>query len=126
MSTDTRSPIVTQTLADGTVQHACEYHACTGGRWFTPARSDARYCSGNCRVAHHRYIKAMAQRKQERIERERYLADATRKHRQRWVQFLNEHTPERSSMTEAKCAELYEAMMEHGMIEGPFPQARLF
>lgn len=89
-------------------------------------RSDARFCSTNCRVACHRAHKENQRRIAERNAREEALRAAKQEHQARWVSFLLEHGPTSSRLTKASAEHLYEAMLEHDMIERPFPQPRLF
>lgn len=88
-------------------------------------RSDARFCSTNCRVACHRAHKENQRRIEERRKREEHLARVTQAHRDRWIAFLLAHGPTSSRLTKASAEHLYEAMLEKDMIERPFPQLRL-
>lgn len=117
-----------RTLDDGTVQITCAYRYCTGGRWFDVAATGrpARFCSTNCRVQNHRMEKRLIEENRLRVEHELRLAKRKAEHRDDWVTFLFENTPDNGRMTEAACVRLYEAMMEAEMIEGPFPQHPLF
>ena len=117
-------------MADGTVQKRCPGKelmgnwSCVG--WFDLPKTGRppTYCSTTCRVAAHRDRARRAEQEAARIAREQYLAERTAVHRERWVKFLDEHTPDNGRMTAAKCAELYEALLAAHMIDGPFPQRR--
>lgn len=119
-------PIERRTLADGTVQHLCQNARCYNGKWFEPARSDARFCSGACRLQNWRDVKAERERQEAREAAERAQARRVAAHRDKWMSFLRSHLPENSRPTDAVLGRLYTSLVEERMIDAPWSQPTIW
>jgi hypothetical protein len=120
MSKQSRSTIVTRQTGD-VIEHKCEWRHCTGGTWFIPARSDARYCSGTCRVAAHRERKHIAEHQARQKARAKYEADVIEQHRRTWVGFFTGQ-----GVTGHRATALYEEGMRADLIPKPWLEPSMF
>lgn len=108
-------------LIDGTWERLCGNADCNNGKWFTPKRRDAVYCSGNCRLIAHRERERLNALEVEKAARYRKIVE----HREDWIDYLSKHLTPNSRPSRESLGKLYAAMIEDRRINGPWDQMRL-